>query len=161
MAILRRLAPLLVASSGLLGPGCAQHICTLVGGEDGLHVTVTVEGGKLPPGDYTFVARVGDVEVTANGMIFADGNHRPGRGEGSVEGKQLVLDGSLSSGFGRITVRFREGRGPTSVALEIRHEGVALGGQAYAPRYAAVYPNGEDCSPELQQATGSLVIAAP
>ena len=98
---------------------------------------------------------------TSTPAIFANGGFRPGRGEGSVEGKQLVLDGSLSGDFGRITVRFREGRGPTSVALETRHEGVALGEQTYTPKYAAVYPTGEDCSPERQQATGSLVIVAP
>jgi hypothetical protein len=160
MTTLRCLPLLLVAASGLLGQGCT-HMCTLIGGYDGLYVRVMVTGGNLPPGDYTFVARVGDVEVTADGTILPQGSFRYARGEGSVEGKHLILGGTLFDDFGDISVRFLEGRGPTMVALGIRHEGVTLGEQSYAPKYSAVYPNGEDCSPELQQATGSLVIAAP
>lgn len=158
--MLRRRALLLVASSGLLGQGCT-YACTLIGGEDGLYVSVMVTGGKLPLGDYTFVARVGDVEVTADGTMLSESAFTDGAGEGIVEGKHLVLDGTLFGDFGRISVRFREGRGPTIVTLGIRHDGVTLGEQSYAPRYSAVYPNGEDCGPELQQATDSLVIAAP
>jgi hypothetical protein len=157
----RRLALLLVASSGLFAQGCTTSICTLIGGHDGFYVRVMVTGGRLPPGDYTFVARVGDVEITADGTILPEGSHRHGSSEGSVEDKHLILDGSVSANAGAIWVWFREGRGPSMVELGIRHEGVTLGEQSYAPKYSTVYPNGEDCSPELQQATDSLVIAAP
>jgi hypothetical protein len=126
-----------------------------------LYVRVDLNGGKLPPGDYTFVARVGDVEVTADGTMTPEGAFMNRGGEGIVDGKHLTLGGALYADFGWIEVHLLEGPGPEMVTLGVRHDGVTLGEQDYAPNYSAFYPNGEDCGPELHQAHASLVVAAP
>jgi hypothetical protein len=155
-----RIAILLVAASCLPAGGCT-HACTDIGGADGLYVRIDVTGGKLPPGDYTFVARIGKDEVTAFGTMLSEGAFQNGASESIIDGKHLVLSGAVYGDSGGISVQFREGRGPTMVTLGVRYGGATLVEQSYSPTYAPVFPNGEDCGPELQQAQGSLVIAAP
>ena len=153
---------LAIAVGCLLLPACT-HVCTLVGGENGLIIDVEVIGGKLPAGGYTIVARVQDVELRLDETLSEVGGvmvpTRPP--DAVVDGKHLFLAGAVAAQLGRITVGFREGPGPADATIEVWRGAAMIGQETYAPTYTEYRPNGDDCPPELQQARDKLVLVAP
>jgi len=144
-----------------LGTLPACHECTLIGGDDGLIVDVTVTGSSLPPDRYTIVARVAGAELEASNVIAADGSVSGApAGDVVVEGKHLFLQGSLFATAGTIVVGFREGGGPSAVELEVRRGSAVLAHGSFTPAYARVTPNGDSCPPALEQAHETLTLDA-
>jgi hypothetical protein len=150
----------LVAASCPLVSACTFG-CTLVGGRDGLIVDVQVTGGTLPPGAYTIIARVEDVELRLEETLSGGSATLSESPEVVVDGKHLVLEGVVFSEGGTIQVGFIDRGGPAEVTIEVWRGTVMLAQETYAPKYTEFRPNGDHCPPELAQARGSLVVAAP
>ena len=148
-----------LALSGCLGP----RLCTLIGAEDGVIVELKVTGGTLPPGNYAMIARVDSAEVRVDEVLQSTGvaSTTEPTGNAVVDGKHLVLDGTVFAQTGRMQINFREGGAPAEVTVELWRESDMLAQETYKPRYSEVSPNGEGCEPHVQQAHETLQVPAP
>ncbi len=163
MKKLRRITVALLLASCPLLPACVADgvVCGAVGGIEGLRVAVSISGG-LPSGAYTTVIHADGQELVIDELLQADGSvSAQPIPDVVVQGKHLYADSTLFARSGEIVVGYREGGGPATLDIEIRRGATVLAAQSYTPTYAAAYPNGEGCPPEVEQANGTLVFAAP
>jgi len=146
-------------------PACEQLAgggmsCTTIGCTDGFLVDFSPTSGWAP-GDYEIVVTVDGDVITCNGRLPLPGcdggpalTCTPATDRVRVSESGCALP-AAEHGFAGLEVFPPAAR---TVRLSISRNGSPLVDHAWTPAYTTVAPNGEDCPPSCQTASGTLVV---